>query len=159
MPRKPVWMCYKVKVPACLVLKNRKQGVEYIEIDVEEFLTSLFWRSVISLCLTLGVFTPISAQKLETNFKSLEMRLRIVSTWMVFLHWFWVQAFCRGNFHLYWKLVPLRCKYKSCRSFGLLTWEEEKSNHWFCFTLKSMLRWVWMGSVLIFPVAGILPEG
>lgn len=31
-----------VKVPVCLVLKNRKQGVEYIEIDVEEFLTSLF---------------------------------------------------------------------------------------------------------------------
>lgn len=31
-----------VKVPAWLVLKNRKEGVEYIETDVEEFLTSLF---------------------------------------------------------------------------------------------------------------------
>lgn len=33
-----------VKVPACLVLENRKEGVEYIEIDVEEFLTSFFER-------------------------------------------------------------------------------------------------------------------
>lgn len=42
MPRKPVWMCYQLKAPACLVLENRKEGVEYIENDVEEFLTSFF---------------------------------------------------------------------------------------------------------------------
>lgn len=31
-----------VNVPAWLLLKNRKEGVEYIETDVDEFLTSLF---------------------------------------------------------------------------------------------------------------------
>lgn len=69
-------------VPACLVLKNRKEGVEYIEIDVEEFLTSLFCKSVISLCLTLGVLTSISTQRFETNYNSLERGLQIISTWI-----------------------------------------------------------------------------
>lgn len=31
-----------VNVSAWLLLKNRKEGVEYIETDVDEFLTSLF---------------------------------------------------------------------------------------------------------------------
>lgn len=69
-------------LPACLVLKNRKEGVEYIEIDVEEFLTSLFYKSVISLCLTLGVLTSISTQRFETNYNSLERGLQIISTWI-----------------------------------------------------------------------------
>lgn len=69
-------------MPACLVLKNRKEGVEYIEIDVEEFLTSLFCKSVISLCLTLGVLTSISTQRFETNYNSLERGLQIISTWI-----------------------------------------------------------------------------
>lgn len=51
-----------VKVPACLVLENRKQGVEYMEIDVEEFLTSFFER-VSSHSACLWVFSPLSVFK------------------------------------------------------------------------------------------------